>query len=152
MNNEDKTVDNILSKLFVTTLKIEERSIAGKSNYDLSISELHVLREIDSGGFVANMGQVAAGLKISFGALTTSVSKLENKGYVKRERDKTDKRIVLVMLTEKGQEACKAHEEYHRNMVGAAVGTLTPGEKKVLLKSLIKLEAHFDEEWSKCQE
>ncbi|MDR2610744.1 MAG: MarR family winged helix-turn-helix transcriptional regulator [Clostridiales Family XIII bacterium] len=149
-HTDEKTVDEILARLFITTFKIEEKAIAEESKHMLSISELHVLREIGEGK-PRTMTQVARGLKISVGALTTAMNKLEAKGFVKRERDAKDRRIVKLHLTDAGCEEFRIHEEFHRNMVNAAIGTLTPEEKAVLLKSLSKLDDWFIAEWSRVK-
>ncbi|MDR1029191.1 MAG: MarR family transcriptional regulator [Clostridiales Family XIII bacterium] len=150
MKKAEKTVDDILARLFVTTLKIEERAIAANFNNDLSISELHVIREIgihDS----KTMTQVAKGLKISVGALTTAMNKLEQKGYVLRMRDIGDRRIVNVCLTDAGRSAFDAHGAFHKKMVNAALSQLSANEKEVLLTALTRLDDYFIEEWNKCQ-
>jgi DNA-binding MarR family transcriptional regulator len=145
-----KSVDAILARLFITSLKIEERVIAKASDGDLTISELHVLREIG----LSNdriMTQVARGLKISVSALTIAMNKLEKKGYVERERSTEDRRIVKLHLTEKGIEAFKVHGDFHKEMVNSALATLTEEEKRVLLKALTKLDFYFDREWERVE-
>jgi DNA-binding MarR family transcriptional regulator len=151
LNREEKTIDSILAGLFITTLKIEEKVIADQSDHLLSISELHVLREIGIDG-TRTMTQVAKGLKISVGALTTAMTKLEKKGYVTRTRDMDDKRIVNLRLTDVGREKFIIHDEFHRGMVNAAISTLTPEEKRVFLKALSKLDDWFVDEWNKIRE
>jgi DNA-binding MarR family transcriptional regulator len=148
MNKAERTIDSILARLFITTYKIEEKAIARETARRLSLSELHLLREIGVGRS-KTMSQVADGLKISVGALTTAVSKLEDKGFVQRRRDLKDKRIVNIELTKRGEKAFEKHETFHENMVGAAIGNLSREEKMVLLKVLRKLEKHFDDEWKK---
>jgi DNA-binding MarR family transcriptional regulator len=150
MEKEEKTVDTILTRLFVTTLKIEERVITAQFRNDLSISELHVLREIGLGD-TKTMTQVANGLKISVGALTTAMNKLEKKGYVTRTRDIGDRRIVNLCLTESGREAFGIHEAFHKKMIEAAISKLTVKERAVLLKTLSQLDDYFIEEWKKLR-
>lgn len=150
MDEQEKTVDGILARLFITTFKIEERVINATSDNDLSISELHVLREIGTGK-AKTMTQIAKGLKISVGALTTAMNKLDLKGYVNRERDAADKRIVNICLTEIGVRAFEVHEAFHTNMINAALADLTPEEKLILLKSLSQLDAWFINEWNKIR-
>jgi DNA-binding MarR family transcriptional regulator len=148
--SDSKNIDDILTRLFITTLKIEERAIAEGSQRMLSISELHVLREI---GSTENptMSQVARGLKISVSALTIAMNRLEAKGFVVRSRDEKDRRIVNLSLTLPGLQAFRKHDEFHSNMVSAAVDTLTPSEKEVLVKSLTKLDDWFAMEWKRMQ-
>ena len=150
MNEETKVIDDILARLFITTLKIEEKAIAMKSERGLTISEVHVLKEIGIGN-TKTMTQVANGLHISVGALTTAINKLVEKGYVSRERDKADKRIVNIRLTDAGRIAFTAHERFHIRMVDAAVSTLTDEEKTLLTKSLVKLDEYFLNELEKVR-
>ncbi|MDR0357739.1 MAG: MarR family transcriptional regulator [Clostridiales Family XIII bacterium] len=150
MKKEEKTIDSILTRLFITTLKIEERSIAARFNNDLSISELHVIREIGIDD-TKTMTQVANGLKISVGALTTAMNKLEQKGYVTRTRDIGDRRIVNLCLTERGRDAFDIHEAFHKEMVDAAISGLTPKEKGIILKALSQLDDFFIREWEKAR-
>ena len=145
-NKEDmseKKIDEILSNLLVSAYKIEEKAILRNSGKDLSISEIHVLREIP-GEVPKKMSQIAEGLRISVGALTTAIDKLTDKGYVKRFRGKTDKRTVKVMLTPKGKEAYQKHDEFHRKMVDAAISELDENDRKILLEVLSRIETYFE--------
>lgn len=151
MNETEKTIDEILARLFITTLKIEERVIASESLKTLSISELHVLREIGVGE-TKTMSQVADGLKISVGALTTAVNKLEKKGLVIRSKNNDDKRIVHINLTNEGIDNFNIHDNFHQRMVAAAVSSLSEKEQVILLESLSALDDWFINEWSKLGE
>jgi DNA-binding MarR family transcriptional regulator len=48
-------------------------------------------------------GDLAKSLSIDKGAAARAISKLEKAGYVKRKKDKNDKRVVRVYLTEKAK-------------------------------------------------
>ena len=47
------------------------------------------------------------------------------KGYVIRERCDDDRRVVYIRLTEKGEKAYKHHEEFHKKMIQAVLGSLS---------------------------
>jgi DNA-binding MarR family transcriptional regulator len=145
---EELNIDAILARLFISTFKVEERAIAESSKGKMSISELHVLRETGSGP-ERTMTQVARGLKISVSALTIAMNKLEKKGYVRRERGTEDHRIVKVSLTDKGREAFDYHDAFHKKMVADALSQLKADERKVLWKTLVKLDAYFAREWAR---
>jgi DNA-binding MarR family transcriptional regulator len=148
MKEQDFKIDAILARLFISTFKIEERVIAESSKGRMSISELHVLREIGDGGR-RTMTQIARGLKISVSALTIAMNKLEKKDYVRRERDTDDHRIVKVSLTAKGIEAFECHDAFHKKMVADALENISDEEYKVLRKTLVKLDAYFSREWAR---
>ncbi len=142
LDTKVKQIDEILSRLLVSAYKIEEKAIFKTSDKKLTISEVHVLGEIP-GERPKTMSQVAEGLRISVGALTTAMDKLTDKGYVKRFRGKTDKRTMKVMLTPKGREAYGKHARFHKAMVGAAVRDLDDQEKEMLLIALMKIDDYF---------
>ena len=50
-----------------------------------------------------NVKELGEYIYLDSGTLTPVLKKLESKGYVKRSRSKDDERIVLVILTEKGE-------------------------------------------------
>ncbi len=69
---------------------------------------------------------------ITMGTLTTSVNRLVEKGYVTRKRDVNDRRVVLLDLTEKGQQVFEIHEAFHEELVNAALKDLEFREDLVL--------------------
>jgi DNA-binding MarR family transcriptional regulator len=141
----ERQIDGILARLFLSAYKIEEKAIHEMSDNDLTISEVHVLKEIP-GERPKTMSQVAEGLKISVGALTTAMDKLVEKGYVKRFRGRTDRRTMKVMLTPNGKDAHKNHQAFHKSMVEASIDDLTDEEKDILLKLLKKVDDYFIKE------
>lgn len=148
IENKEKQLDEILARLLVSAYKIEEKAIQKFSGKDLTISEVHVLREIP-GERPKTMSMVADSLKISVGALTTAMDKLTEKGYVKRFRGKTDKRTMKVVLTPKGREANEVHKKFLNQLVETAVGDLNDKERKLLLNALVRIDDFFKEEGEK---
>lgn len=146
----DKKLDELLARLFLAAYKIEERVIGEKSEKHLSISELHVLREIGTND-PRTMTEIATGLKISVGALTTAITKLIEKGLVQRERSTEDKRVVYIKLTDEGAAKYELHEEFHSGMVAAAVSGLSEEEEQVLLKAVAAIDDWFAREWKKVR-
>ena len=116
----------ILNDLFVDIFNqvlALEKKIFEQNFRDISMTETHVLeavRKCDP----PTMGTIAARLKITPGTLTSSVNKLIDKGYVTRHRSEADRRIVTLSLTEKGESVFQLHEEFHRDLVEAAVADL----------------------------
>jgi DNA-binding MarR family transcriptional regulator len=137
----EKTFSGQLSELLVRTLNeilaVEEYEIKKGPLSDLTISEIHTIEAI---GMYRprTMSQVAADLGITVGALTLAVNHLVQKGYVSRERDEADRRIVNIRLTRKGKIAFRIHEMFHLDVVRQTVKGLTAKEN-ILLESLQKL-------------
>src|SRR3712207_106420 len=97
-----KVINDIVVDLFKNILTIEERSLRQRGIKDLSMSEIHALEAIGTGDG-RMMSEVADALDITMGTLTTTISKLESKGYAKREKDPNDRRVVIASLTRKGR-------------------------------------------------
>ena len=142
MSNPMKLINDILVDLFKNILDIEEQALKDRGIIDLSMYEMHPLEAI---GYedVKTMSETAEILKITLGTLTTSVNRLVKKGYVQRLQDEKDRRIVLIKLTDKGQEAYKIHEDFHMEMVAKMLTDLNLEEDKALLGSLEKLKEFF---------
>lgn len=130
-----KRIDDILVGLFNTVLKMEETALKETGETDLSVKEIHTLASLDVRKS-KTMSEAAADLRISMGTLTVSINKLVKKGYVERLRTERDRRIVRIKLTDKGQEAIRAHEEFHEQMIGKAVSALSDKEMERFIISL----------------
>jgi len=125
--SQDDTKE-ILNDLFVDifnqVLALEKKIFEqDKSFRDVSMTETHVLEAIRKCD-PPTMGTIAAKLQITPGTLTSSVNKLIDKGYVNRHRSEVDRRIVTLSLTKKGESVFQLHEEFHRDLVEAAIADL----------------------------
>lgn len=76
-------------------------------------------------------------LYLDSGTLTPVLKKLEQKGYVQRQRDKEDERVLVVTLTETGQKMRERAIKIPEKM-GACVN-LEPEEAKELHRILYKI-------------
>ena len=135
----------ILNDLFVDifnqVLALEKKIFEQDKNFrDISMTETHVLEAIRKCD-PPTMGTIAAKLQITPGTLTSSVNKLIDKGYVNRHRSEIDRRIVTLSLTEKGESVFQLHEEFHRDLVEAAVAELENREE--LKKALQSMHRFF---------
>ena len=72
-----------------------------------------------------------------------SVNGLVRKEYVLRTRSETDRRVVLVSLTEKGESAFRHHENFHTRIVDAIHASLTEEECRILIKGLSSFEKNL---------
>lgn len=144
MTPQQQTINGFLVDVFRDVLRLEERSVcAGGSG--LSLTELHVLEAARSvsekhGG---TMADVAAELGVTSGTLTIAVKTLEQKGYVRRERDEADRRRVTLRLTEKALPALRRHAEFHRALVTGATQKMSDDELRALTKALGSLRGFF---------
>lgn len=145
MTQQQQTINGFLVDVFNDVLRLEERSLR-KERAGLSLTELHVLETVqriseERGG---TMADVAAALGVTNGTLTIAVKTLEQKGYVRRERDEADRRRVIVRLTDKALPALRRHAEFHRALVAGATERLTDEELRAFTKALGSLRSFFN--------
>ncbi|MFU0824491.1 MarR family winged helix-turn-helix transcriptional regulator [Clostridium sp.] len=142
----DRPIKKILNELLVDTfneiLTIEQTALkSGKLN-DLSVTEIHTIEAI--GMYTARtMSEVAADLGITVGTLTTAINNLVKKGYVERQKDEKDRRVVKIVLTRTGKLAYRVHEKFHSDMIKATIEGLSEDEEQVLARALGKLNDFF---------
>jgi DNA-binding MarR family transcriptional regulator len=75
--------------------------------------------------------------------VTALVDKLVRLGYVAKERDSEDTRVVYVTLTEKGDELRPIFEEISSHVIGVFYKDISENEKEELLRILNQLYNNF---------
>lgn len=146
----EKSISAVLNELLLGTFKqildVEQYEIKKGPFSNLSIAEIHTIEAI---GMYRprTMSQVAAALGITMGALTSFINNLVGKGYVSRQRDEEDRRIVNISLTRRGKLAYRIHEQFHLDMVKHTVLGLG-AQENTLIESLQKLTEYFDSGYS----
>ncbi|ERJ12998.1 NADH dehydrogenase I subunit C-D protein [Haloplasma contractile SSD-17B] len=147
MNKEldsKQVLNELLVDLFNHILLLEERNLKNNDLKDLSMTEIHVIESIGKSDY-KSMSEVAKRLMITVGTLTISVNRLVQKGYVSRQRSEKDRRVVLVDLTEKGQDAFEIHEDFHKKMIEKILKNTKIAEDELLIGSLQNVIEFFDQ-------
>lgn len=142
MKHKISEINKLLVEIYNDIITIEELTLKKGEFKDLSITEIHTIEVI---GMYSSktMSEIAAKLGITTGTLTTAVTKLIKKGYLQKQRGKSDKRIVYVSLTQKGRLAYRIHEKFHTDMVNKITIGFTEQEEDILLNGLKKLDKHL---------
>ena len=92
----------------------------------LTTTELHVIEAV--GNDELTMNELSDKLGITMGTATVAVNKLNDKGFIKRERSSDDRRKVFVTLSIKGLEALKYHDLFHKTIIAKITKDLSNGE------------------------
>lgn len=140
----NRTLNDVLVKLFRDINTLEERAIRIEEYRDVTANDMHVIEAIGPEG-TKNMTSVARELEVTTGTLTISVNSLVKKGYVNRTRSEEDRRVVLISLSDRGQKAYLHHRKFHEEMIDAVLRELTEEEQCALEKALSKLTRFFRE-------
>ena len=144
---QERYLNKFFVHIFNQILALEEQALSNVGANDLSVKELHVLEAVChlARGAQSTMTNVADALSIRVSSLTTAVNTLVRKGYLQREGDPGDRRIIRLRLTEKGEQANQLHSKFHRDMIQGVGERLTEGELEVLVQSLKSLDSFFRE-------
>lgn len=119
---------------------IEENSLRTSQFREVSLKEMHT---IDIIGNIENAtpSDIARELMLTLGTVTTSLNKLEKKGYIERTRSKTDRRVVYISLTKKGRLLFRLHKRFHKQMVTQIIDEMDSNEVLALERGLKNLHS-----------
>ena len=103
MDKRSDAIETVVD-VFNEAMVIQELYLKKSKFKELSMSETHVLDEVDKVEF-PSMTNVAKSLSVTMGTLTTAVKKIVEKGFLVKERSSKDQRVYYLKLTDKGHEA-----------------------------------------------
>ncbi|KRL03038.1 MarR family winged helix-turn-helix transcriptional regulator [Liquorilactobacillus capillatus] len=139
MENQVKTINDSLVRIYNDILWIEEHELKRSHFKDVSIKEMHAINAITMYD-KKTASQVAKELHLTPGTLTSTIDRLSKKNYVTRIRCSDDRRVVRLGLTKKGRLMYRAHDAFHRMMVRSFLKDLEPEEIETIEKAVCNLE------------
>lgn len=121
---------------FIKEILKKQESIFTKGNLAVAhIIVLDILREIGT----SSMGDMARNLNMSMSAATGIIDKMVTMELVDRERSDEDRRVVNVILTEKGKDMAVRVNEERKYMLNEMFAVLTDAERDEYLALLKKV-------------
>lgn len=146
--DEKKILNELLMKNFKDILKIEEMAL-GKNpvTEKLTMQEIHTIECIGDGEY-SLLSEIAEELKITLGTLSVMVAKLFAKGFITKEKDPKDKRVMKVALTEKGRSVYEVHEKFHNEFVNYITEYMDEEEVESILVFLDRINKFFINKYS----
>jgi MarR family 2-MHQ and catechol resistance regulon transcriptional repressor len=127
---ERRTLDTFI-KLTRCTNSVLARLAERKTIGDLTPSQFAVLEAVYHLGPLTQ-GEVSAKVLKSVSNITTVIDNLEREGLVRRERDRKDRRVVYIYLTEAGKNKVETVLPVHVAALVAEFSILTEGEQEAL--------------------
>jgi DNA-binding MarR family transcriptional regulator len=85
--------------------------------------------------------ELAAGANVTRATMTGLIDTLERDGFVKREPDPVDRRMMSVRLTPKADKFLREFLPGHFRTTAKLMGVLTEAERKTLVRLLTKISA-----------
>ena len=138
MDGYREGINRFLVEVFHVILRAEAKEVE-RHFRDLSLRELHVIEVVcraEETGGDDRATAIAKTQGITAGSLTTSVALLEKKGYLIRQRDGNDRRVVHILPTEKGRKANGRHAAFHERMVDYILQALTKEQADIFMDAL----------------
>lgn len=138
-----RSINELLVNLFNHVMDMEGKAVITEEFRDITNNDMHIIEAIGVDE-PRNMSLIAGRMSVTVSTLTTNMNGLEKKGYIRRERSQTDKRVVYVILTEKGKKAFYHHRDFHKKMIKAIVKDLSEEEMEILYRCLVNLDAFLE--------
>jgi len=93
--------------------------------------------------------QLAEKQRITPATLTPMLQRMEKAGLVERYADADDQRVTRVRLTKPGMKAAHDHAHAHAEYLNAAMGSLTPGDRREFTRLLTLIGDNVEKELSR---
>ena len=148
MNTAEEDFAGGLLRIFDNVLLTEEKALSKGYFSDLSIAELHTIEAIGPSEARA-MSETANRLGITTGTLTVAIDRLVRKGYVERNRDTKDRRVVRIHLTRRGKLAYRMHSKFHTLLVKRIMEPLDSEKQEILAEMVMNIDRFISEQYRK---
>jgi DNA-binding MarR family transcriptional regulator len=117
-----------------------EQSVVKETGY--SLAQIHTIEVLGIHGDL-RMKELATKLGITTGTLTVQIEKLVNARLIVRCAHPTDRRAIVVTLTEEGKVIHRLHNQLHLDLVNDLLRHVDADQAKVLLECLEKMNQEF---------
>ncbi|NQX70692.1 MarR family transcriptional regulator [Paenibacillus alba] len=131
---------------FRTTLETTHRKISlavlSQLDTDLTRPQLFLLFMIAKEG-MPKQSHLAEKMGVKPSAITVMIDRLVQSGHVIRRHHETDRRIVLVEVTDTGKAIIKMTENVQRDVIARGLSELSPEDRHVLVNAFEKLNTYY---------
>lgn len=131
-------------RLLRVAKQVQRRTEAVLKKYRLSMWQFDVLATLRRTDHNLTCGQLVNETMLSSGAMTNRIDHLEDAGFVARQSNPSDRRGVLVELTDSGRQLVDQAIEARLAEAAAIESILDHGEAEELARLLGKIEKGID--------
>jgi DNA-binding MarR family transcriptional regulator len=131
-------LQQVLSKLFSVLRRGDSNRTVPEGGADLTLAQLSILLTLLDLGPI-RMTELAAHERVRTPTTTVAIRRLEKLGLVKRSRDPSDLRAVLVDVTPRGLVQHREALATRRASLAALLGRLSDEERETVAKALAPL-------------
>ena len=145
MTNEREVFNEFMENCFYAILDSEKKALEPLTNGELTLKEIHLIEKVIN---LKKVGQnifskVANKLGITLGTLTTAFSKLEKKGYLKKEQLLVDMRMYYIVPTPAAEAIYKEHLKWHEKLVDSVLAVVPEKDLKNFINAFRSLTEFF---------
>lgn len=109
----------------------------------VSAHQASILSHLDSGD-PTMVGELADHLGVTASTMSLNLTRLEKAGYIARERDPADRRVMNVRLTEAGERLSAAQTVLDPERIDRMLHELSPGARTDAMRGLVLLSEAAD--------
>jgi DNA-binding MarR family transcriptional regulator len=91
------------------------------------------------------LGELARTMVVSAPTMSNTITMMEDRGWVERERDTKDRRVVYVKLSPVGREMLAKIDRFTADRISDILAPLTDEQRQTLLDGLTLLNERFAE-------
>ncbi len=139
--------DTELAQLLFQTARRDNYVALPEERHDaaLYLGQFRCLRQLAQTDGISQRA-LADALQVRPSSLSEVLTRLTQKGLVERRTSETDRRSLLVFLTEQGRAALRKSVEFQRQLHADMFSALSEDEKRELFRLLKKVERHGKKE------
>jgi DNA-binding MarR family transcriptional regulator len=137
-------LQRVLSKLFSVLRRGDTRGAGNTGAGDLTLAQLSILLTLLESGPI-RMTELAAHERVRTPTTTVAIRRLEKLGLVKRSRDASDLRAVLVEVTPRGLVQHREALDARRAFLASMLANLTAEDRATLTAALGSLDRLGDQ-------
>lgn len=108
----------------------------------ISLSQVHAI-ELLGGHGAMRMKELASKIGVTTGTLTVQIDKMVKAQWVNRRPHESDRRSILVELTDKGRALFLEHDALHLQLTTDLTANMSAEERAVLLNLLTRMNHAF---------
>jgi len=137
----------IFDRIFMKYDLLKKKPVAFEGNISLSASHIHIVEAIGK-GYGNTVTALSTHFMITKGAVSQFISKLYTDGYIKKDKNDNNDKIIILSLSEKGWEAFNQYKRYNEKVLSDLLLLESKYDKKeflTFLEILKDIDLYFDQ-------
>ena len=145
MTKEREVLNEFMESCFYSILDSEKKALEPLAHGELTLKEIHLIDTVFKLKQIGqnNFSNVANKLGITLGTLTTAFSKLERKGYLKKEQLLVDMRVYYIIPTPLAKKIHEEHTKWHERLIDNVLNAVPEKDLQYFISAFKSLNELF---------